>query len=63
MTRWTKQENDMLPLNDEWLSWPPESLDSFFSGSPQARCDDDICPEEQAPARQPQQEHSHETSK
>ncbi len=20
----------MLPLNDDWLSWPPESLDSFF---------------------------------
>lgn len=20
----------MLPLNDEWLSWPPESLDGFF---------------------------------
>ena len=20
----------MLTLNDEWLSWPPESLDGFF---------------------------------
>ena len=20
----------MLPLNDEWLSWPPQSLDGFF---------------------------------
>jgi len=58
-----KQENAMLPLNDEWLSWPPESLDSFFSGSPQVRYDNDICPKEQAPARQQQQEHDHEASK
>jgi|GEM_PF-4217230 len=21
----------MLPLNNEWLSWPPESLDGFFN--------------------------------
>jgi hypothetical protein len=33
MTRWPNKlskENNMLALNDEWLSWPPESLDQFF---------------------------------
>jgi hypothetical protein len=33
MTRWPNElskERNMLPLNDEWLSWPPESLDGFF---------------------------------
>ena len=25
-----RKENAMIPLNDDWLSWPPDELDSFF---------------------------------
>lgn len=53
----------MLPLNDEWLSWPPESLDSFFTGCSKNRLVNDFRPEEQAPVKQSQQEQSHETAK
>lgn len=26
----TTEESGMIPLNDDWLSWPPDSLEHFM---------------------------------
>jgi len=58
-----KQENVMLPLNDEWLNWPPESLDSFFACSPQSSLATHICPEDHEAEKQPRQGNINEANR
>ena len=52
----------MLPLNDEWLSWPPESLDSFFASNPPGQVAILNGTEEHEAAKQIPREYNHETS-
>jgi len=59
-----KQENVMLPLNDEWLNWPPESMDSFFASSSQNSLATHIRAEDQhKPEKQPRQGNTNETNR
>jgi hypothetical protein len=55
------QENVMIPLNDDWLSWPPESLDSFFNEVTTKASAVSIQPDTKIPESQSLQEHRHET--